>query len=213
MDAMDKGKVDFKEIENRWRKFWEEKKIYKFDPKSKKEAYSIDTPPPYASAGHLHVGHALSYTQFEIVARARRMMGFNVYFPPGFDDNGLPTEKFVEEKLGISKDKTTRSEFRKICLEESRKVEKVYSENVFKKLGHSYDWDLLYTTISPEAQKVAQTVFLRLVKKGECYRKEEPVIWCPYHKTALAQAEVEDLKRTTKLNYIKFDLALSLIHI
>jgi len=209
MDAMDKGKVDFKEIENRWRKFWEEKKIYKFDPKSKKEAYSIDTPPPYASAGHLHVGHALSYTQFEIVARARRMMGFNVYFPPGFDDNGLPTEKFVEEKLGISKDKTTRSEFRKICLEESRKVEKVYSENVFKKLGHSYDWDLLYTTISPEAQKVAQTVFLRLVKKGECYRKEEPVIWCPYHKTALAQAEVEDLKRTTKLNYIKFDLANS----
>ena len=136
-------------------------------------------------------------------------MGFNVYFPPGFDDNGLPTEKFVEEKLGISKDKTTRSEFRKICLEESRKVEKVYSENVFKKLGHSYDWDLLYTTISPEAQKVAQTVFLRLVKKGECYRKEEPVIWCPYHKTALAQAEVEDLKRITKLNYIKFDLANS----
>ena len=73
-------------------------------------------------------------------------------------------------------------------------------------LGHCYDWDLLYTTISPEAQRIAQTSFLDLFKKGRVYRAEEPTLWCPYHQTALAQAEVEDKQRTTKLNYIKFKL-------
>ncbi len=195
---------NFKEIEEKIRKFWDKEKIYKFDFEKKENVYSIDTPPPYASAGHLHVGHALHYTQFEIIARIMRMIGKNVYFAPGFDNNGLPTEKYVEEKLGINKLKTNRLEFRKICLKESKKVEEVYKKKVFEKLGHSYDWDLLYTTISPEAQRVAQTSFLRLIKKKECYRKKEPTIWCPYHGTALAQAEVEDLKRTTKLNYIEF---------
>lgn len=195
---------DSKKTEEKIRKFWEKEKIYKFDAKKKGKVYSIDTPPPYASSGHLHVGHALHYTQFEMVARIMRMMGFNVYFAPGFDDNGLPTEKYVEEKLKINKAKTNRVEFRKLCLKESQKVEKEYTDRVFKRLGHSYDWDLLYTTISPEAQKVAQTTFLRLIKKKECYRAKEPTIWCPYHETALAQAEVEDLNRTTKLNYIEF---------
>jgi len=201
------GKYNSKEIEDKWRKYWEEKEIYKFNPLSKKKIYSIDTPPPYASAGHLHVGHGLSYTQFEIAARIMRQMGFEVYFAPGFDDNGLPTEKYVEEKLGINKAKTNRASFRRLCLEESKEVEKAYADNVFKKLGHSYDWDLLYTTISPEAQRVSQQAFLQLVKQKDCYRKEEPTIWCPHHETALAQAEVEDLERDTKLNYIEFDYA------
>ena len=135
-----------------------------------------------------------------------RILGREVYFPPGFDDNGLPTEKYVEEKLNIDKSKIDRAKFRKLCLEESKKIEKLYAEKVFKRLGHSYDWDLLYTTISPEAQKIAQIVFLRLIKSKHCYRKEEPVIWCPHHETALAQAEVEDLKRKTKLNYVSFDI-------
>lgn len=198
------AQIDIKAIEEKWRKYWEKEKIYKFDSKSKKEIYSIDTPPPYASAGHLHVGHALHYTQFEIIARIMRMLGKNVYFAPGYDDNGLPTEKYVEETLGINKSKTDRTEFRKICLNESKKVEEIYTNSVLKKLGHSYDWDLLYQTISPEAQRVAQTSFVKLIKKKECYRAKEPTIWCPYHETALAQAEVEDLKRTTKLNYIEF---------
>lgn len=200
---------DAKKVEEKWRKYWEQEKIYKFNSKSGKKIYSIDTPPPYASSGHLHVGHALHYTQFEVIARIMRLLGYEVYFPPGFDDNGLPTEKYVEEKLGINKAKTNRADFRKLCLQETQRVEKDYSENVFKKLGHSYDWNLLYQTISPEAQKVAQTSFLRLIKKGDCYRAEEPVIWCPYHETALAQAEVEDLARETKLNYIDFDVACS----
>ncbi|GAF67306.1 unnamed protein product, partial [marine sediment metagenome] len=173
---------------------------------SKKPIYSIDVPPPYASSGHLHVGHALHYTQFEVIARYRRMAGFNVYFAPCFDNNGLPTEKYVEEKFKISKASTTRAEFRKLCKEESAKVEKSYANRFFRALGHSYDWSLLYTTIDPEAQKIAQTSFLDLIKKGECYRSEEPTIWCTKHQTALAQAEVEDLTRTTKLSYIYFDL-------
>lgn len=198
---------DAKKVEEKWRKFWEKEKIYKFNPNSKKAIFSIDTPPPYASSGHLHIGHALHYTQFEIIARVMRLLGKEVYFAPGFDDNGLPTEKYVEEKLKINKAKTNRAEFRELCLKESEKVEKEYADRVFKKLGHSYDWDLLYTTISPEARRVAQTAFLKLIKKGECYRAEEPTIWCPHHETALAQAEVEDLKRETKLNYIEFDVA------
>ena len=101
------GKYNVGEIEDKIRKFWDKEKIYKFDSKNKKKVYSIDTPPPYASAGHLHVGHALHYTQFEIVARIMRMLGKNVYFAPGYDDNGLPTEKYVEEKFKIDKSKGT----------------------------------------------------------------------------------------------------------
>ena len=195
-----------KESEAKWQAFWEKENIYKFDPKSKKPIYSIDVPPPYASAGHLHIGHALHYTQFEVIARFRRMNGYNVYFAPCFDNNGLPTEKYVEEKFKISKATTTRAEFRKLCREESASVEKAYADRVFKALGHSYDWSLLYTTIDPEAQKAAQTSFLDLIKKGECYQAKEPTIWCTKHQTALAQAEVEDLQRGTTLNFIDFDL-------
>jgi len=205
---MDK-RYDFEKIEKKWNSFWEKEKIYKFDPKNKK-VFSIDVPPPYASAGHLHVGHALHYTQFEIIARYKRMKGFNVHFAPCFDDNGLPTEKYVEEKYKVDKSKISKQKFRKLCLEESRKVEKEYSDKVFRKLGHSYDWSLLYTTIDKDSQKGSQWSFLDLYKKKLVYRSEEPVIWCTKHGTALAQAEVEDLKRGTKLNYIKFgDLTIA----
>jgi len=200
---MDKN-YDFEKIEKKWNKFWEEKKIYKFDPKNKK-VFSIDVPPPYASAGHLHVGHALHYTQFEIIARYKRMQGFNVYFAPCIDNNGLPTEKYVEEILNVDKNKIGKKKFREICLKESLKVGKVYLDKVFRKLGHSYDYNLFFTTIDKNAQKATQRSFLDLYKKKLIYRSEEPVIWCTKHRTALAQAEVEDLKRRTKLNYIKFD--------
>jgi len=197
---------DAKEAEIKWQRFWEENKLFKFNHKSKAAVFSIDTPPPYASSGHLHVGHALHYTQFEMIARYKRMQGFNVYFPPCFDNNGLPTEKYVEEKFNISKAQTTRADFRKLCTEESSKVENAYAERFFKALGHSYDWDLLYTTINPEAQKVSQTSFIELLKQGDCYQAEEPTIWCTKHQTALAQAEVEDVKRSAKINHIYFDI-------
>ncbi|MBU1975795.1 MAG: valine--tRNA ligase [Nanoarchaeota archaeon] len=205
MVELDK-QYDAPAVEKKWQAFWDKEKLYSFESVSKKPVYSLDVPPPYASAGHLHIGHALHYTQFEIIARYKRMRGFNVHFAPCFDNNGLPTEKYVEEKYKISKAKTTKAEFRKLCLKESAEVEKTYSERVFKALGHSYDWSLVYTTISPEAQKVSQWSFLDLVKKGHAYRAEEPTLWCPHHQTALAQAEVENIDRNTKLNDIAFDL-------
>jgi valyl-tRNA synthetase len=199
-------KPDFKKLEEKWQKYWEKNKIYKFDSQSKKQLYSIDTPPPYASAAHMHMGHAFHYTQFEIMSRYKRMRGFNVYFPPCFDNNGLPTEKYVEEKYKITKTDMSRAKFRKLCRSEAKKVEKNYTDIFFKALGHAYDWDLIYTTIGPEAQKVAQASFVELYKKGHAYRAKEPVLWCPYHQTALAQAEVEDAKRKTKLNWVYFEL-------
>ncbi|MCD4740120.1 valine--tRNA ligase [archaeon] len=202
-----------KDIEQKWQKYWEKEQIYAFDSKSDKKPFVIDVPPPYASAGHLHVGHALHYTQFEIIARQKRMLGYNVHFAPCFDDNGLPTEKYVEQKLGISKKDVERSEFRKLCKEESKKVEGEYAEKVFKALGHSYDWKLLYTTISPEAQRISQISFLKLLAQGDCYRAEEPTLWCPYHQTALAQAEIEDIHRNTTLNHILFNTEDSKIEI
>ena len=201
---MDK-RYDAEKVEKKWQTYWEKNKTYKFDPKSKKKVFSIDVPPVYASAGHLHVGHALHYTQFEIIARFKRMQGYNVYFAPCFDDNGLPTEKYVEEKYKVDKTNITKKKFRELCLKESAKVEKEYADKVFKKLGHSYDWSLLYTTIDKNSQKISQWSFLDLYKKKLLYRAEEPTIWCTKHQTALAQAEVEDIKRNTKLNYIKFD--------
>src|SRR3989338_3685825 len=92
-----------KESETRWQAFWEKEGIYKFEPKSKKPIYSIDVPPPYASAGHLHIGHALHYTQFEIIARYKRMRGFNVYFAPCFDNNGLQQKNMLRKNLRFLK--------------------------------------------------------------------------------------------------------------
>ncbi|MBI4983230.1 class I tRNA ligase family protein [Candidatus Woesearchaeota archaeon] len=88
--------------EPKWQKYWQDHNLFKYNPKSKKPLYSIDTPPPYASADHLHVGHGMHYSQFEFVARYRRMHGFNVFFPLGYDDNGLPTERYVENKHNVN---------------------------------------------------------------------------------------------------------------
>ena len=200
---MDKT-YDAERIEKKWQDYWEKNNIYKFDSKSKKKIFSIDVPPIYASAGHLHIGHALHYTQFEIIARFKRMKGYNVYFAPCFDDNGLPTEKYVEEKYNLDKTKISKKEFRELCLKESEKVEKEYVDKVFRRLGHSYDWSLLYRTIDKNSQRISQWSFLDLYKKKLLYRDEGPTIWCIKHQTALAQAEVESVNRTTKLNYVKF---------
>jgi len=200
------SKPDFKAIETKWQKYWKKNKVYKFNPNSKKPVYSIDTPPPYASAAHLHIGHAENYTQFEIVARYRKLKGFNVYFPPCFDNNGMPTERYVEKKYNMKKGDVSRAEFIKLCRKASKEAETNYSERFFNALGFSFDWDLMYTTIDSESQKVAQTAFLELVNKGAAYRSKEPTLWCPHCQTALAQAEVESKSRKTKLNWIYFTL-------
>ena len=187
---------DPKEVEPRIIKFWEDNNIFEFDKSSDKPIFSIDTPPPYASAEHLHAGHAMHYSQFEFVARFKRMMGFNVLFPMGFDDNGLPTERYVEKKYNIDKSKTTRSEFIKLCLEETKRVGETYRK-MWTDVGLSVDWSLLYTTISPFCQKIAQKSFIELYKAQRLERTDEPIMWCIRCQTALSQADLEDMEKSS----------------
>lgn len=199
-------KYNFAEAEKKWQDFWAKEEIYKFNPEQKGEIFSVDTPPPYVSAAHLHVGHAMSYTQAEFVVRYKRMRGFNVFYPMGFDDNGLPTERFVEKKYKIDKSKITKKEFVDLCLKETAEGGKVYKD-FFTKLGISVDWSLLYSTINEHSQRIAQRSFIDLYKKGVVKYENIPVIWCPYCQTALSQADLDDKEQDTKLNYVNFKFA------
>ena len=198
------NRYDPQEAEPRLQKFWEEKSIYKFDEQDKtKKIFSIDTPPPYASAGHLHVGHGMHYSQFEFVARFKRMRGNNVFFPMGFDDNGLPTERFVENKHNINKSKITRADFIKLCLEETKKTGKVYHD-LFTQLGFSIDWNLLYHTIGDRARRVSQKSFIDLFEKGRLERTDSPTAWCTRCQTTLSQADLENVNLNSHFSDIAF---------
>lgn len=190
-------------VEEKLTKFWEESGIYKYDENAPGEVFSIDTPPPYVSAAHLHVGHAMSYSQAEFIVRYQRMQGKKIYYPMGFDDNGLPTERYVEQTYKINKSKTTRSEFRKLCLEETARGAVAY-EKLWRGMGLSVDWRLRYSTIDEHCQRTAQLSFIDLFKKERIYRSDEPVLWDVHFETALAQADLETLNRKGKLYDIQF---------
>ncbi|MCB9488677.1 MAG: valine--tRNA ligase [Deltaproteobacteria bacterium] len=194
---------DHKDVEPRLQKRWHEEGIYKFDPADPRPIFSVDTPPPYVSAAHLHVGHAMSYSQAEFIVRYKRMRGFNVFYPMGFDDNGLPTERYVEKKYKIDKSKISREEFIELCLKETRDGAKVYRD-LWEAMAISVDWDLTYSTISPRAVKTAQMSFLDLYKKGLIERREDPVAWSFALQSSVAQAEIDTVERTTLLNDIAF---------
>ena len=196
-------KYNAAETENKWSEFWEKEQLFKYDKDSKKKVFSVDTPPPYVSAAHLHAGHAMSYSQAEFIVRYKRMKGFEVFYPMGFDDNGLPTERYVEKKYKINKSKISRPEFIELCLKETKIGGKTY-EDFWRRMGLSVDWSLLYSTINPLCQRISQKSFLDLYKKDLLTRKEEPVIWCPMCQTALSQADLEDSDEKSKLNYINF---------
>jgi valyl-tRNA synthetase len=192
-------KYDYKEVEPRIGKLWEELSIHKFDPNSDKPCFSVDTPPPYVSSTHLHVGHSMSYSQAEFVVRFKRMNGFNIFYPMGFDDNGLPTERFVEKKYKLNKRTANRKEFIDLCLKETGIGIKAY-QDLWKALGISVDWDLTYSTIDERCRKTSQFSFLDLVKKGVVTRKYEPVMWCYHCCTSLAQADI-DTQETEAILY------------
>lgn len=190
------------DIEPKWRAFWEKNNIYKFDPKKKGGIFSVDTPPPYVSAEHLHAGHVMSYAQAEFVVRFKRMQGFNVFYPMGFDDNGLPTERFVEKKYKVNKSKITRSEFIKLCLKETESGIKNYKD-LWSLLGISVDWSKTYSTINDHCRKISQWSFLDLYKKGRVYKARKPILWCTTCQTAIAQADLEAEEKESQLVYVK----------
>ncbi len=196
------NQYDFETREEHWRSFWDKESIYRFDEKSEKPIFSVDTPPPYVSAEHLHAGHIMSYSQAEFIVRYKRMRGFNVYYPMGFDDNGLPTERYVEQKYNIDKSKISRKDFVKKCLEETKIGAKNYKD-LWRSLGISVDWTKTYSTINEHCQKISQWSFLDLYNKKKIYRKEAPVLWCTRCQTAISQADLEAEERKSKFYFIK----------
>lgn len=194
---------NFIESEKKWQKIWQEKQIYAYDENiAKDETFVVDTPPPTVS-GQLHIGHVYSYTQTDFIVRFQRMMGKNIFYPMGFDDNGLPTERLVEKQRQVKASNMGREEFINICNEVVANEEEKF-RSLFNHIALSVDWSLEYQTINPLSRKISQMSFLDLVKKGEVYRNNQPILWDPVDGTALAQADIEDKEKASFMNYITF---------
>jgi valyl-tRNA synthetase len=218
-------------LEQKWVPRWEESKVYAGDLSvAKEDIYSIDTPPPTAS-GSLHVGHVFSYTHTDVIARYKRMQGFSVYYPMGWDDNGLPTERRVQNYYGVRCDPTlpyqttftppqvggdnksskaadqlpiSRQNFIELCEVLTEEDEKTF-ENLRRDLGLSVDWSQSYRTISPHAQRISQLAFLRNLERGEAYSAQAPTLWDVTFRTAVAQAELEDKEVPGAYHRLGFD--------
>ena len=194
---------NFTEIERKWQQKWEEMAIYHYDWNDKKRVpYSIDTPPPYPS-GELHMGNVLNWTYFDMVARYKRMQGFNVLFPQGWDCHGLGVEIQVEKTYNVRKRDVPPDQFRKWCMELVERYIAMMKEGILK-LGCSIDWTTEYRTMDPDYWRRTQLSFILLYKKGYMYQGTHPVNWCPRDETAIADAEVDYVKREGILHYIRF---------
>jgi len=198
-------------LEQKWAPQWEKWGTYRFDPsKPRERIFAIDTPPPTVS-GSLHMGHVFSYSQTDAIARFRRMRGYEVFYPIGWDDNGLPTERRVQLHYGVRCDPSllfdpsfepppdppkhpipiSRPNFVKLCGQLTMEDERVF-EDLWRSLGLSVDWTHSYTTIGEEARRVSQHSFVGLIERGNAYIREAPTMWDVDFETAVAQAEIED---------------------
>ncbi|MDH7592852.1 MAG: valine--tRNA ligase [Methanomicrobiales archaeon] len=193
---------NFREVEERWQSRWPPE-IYYFERNSEKPRYIIDTPPPYPT-GNFHIGNALNWCYIDFIARFKRMRGFNVMFPQGWDCHGLPTEVKVEEKHGITKNDVSREEFRRLCRELTRENISLMRKTMIR-LGFSIDWSNEYITMLPEYFRKTQISFLQMLRKGYIYQAEHPVNFCTRCETAIAFAEVSYANRRTMLSYLDFD--------
>ncbi len=215
-------------LEARWDEWWETAGTYRFDRSNTREQiFAIDTPPPTAS-GTLHVGHACSYTHTDLVARFQRMRGKMVFYPMGWDDNGLPTERRVQHYFGVRCDPSlpydptfdvdaldrpddelvavSRPNFIELCERLTVEDEKSFEE-LFRMLGLSVDWTQTYTTIDERSRRASQRAFLRLLDGGLAYQAEAPTMWDVDYQTAVAQAEIEDREIDGAYHRVRFDLA------
>ncbi len=218
-------------LEAKWVPAWEQSGVYRFDEAATREQiYSIDTPPPTAS-GSLHVGHVFSYTHTDVIARFQRMLGKEVFYPMGWDDNGLPTERRVQNYYGVRCDPSlpyqpnftppqtggdnksskasdqlpiSRQNFIELCEKLTEEDEKAF-ENLWRNLGLSVDWSQTYRTISKEAQRVSQQAFLNNLRRGEAYVSLAPTLWDVTFRTAVAQAELEDREMPGAYHKVGFD--------
>jgi valyl-tRNA synthetase len=193
---------DFAEVEERWRRTWRDEDNY-FDKNSKKPQFVIDTPPPYPT-GNFHIGNALNWCYIDFFARYKRMKGFNVMFPQGWDCHGLPTEVKVEEINKITKNDVSREEFRRMCRDLT--IKNIEAMRItLRKMAFSTDWSNEYITMMPAYYKKTQLSFLRMLKSGYIYQSEHPVNYCTRCETAIAFAEVAYEDRETTLNFFDFD--------
>ncbi|MEW6278746.1 MAG: valine--tRNA ligase [Candidatus Eremiobacterota bacterium] len=212
--------------ESRWMAEWESSGIYRWDPsRSRQDTFVVDTPPPTVS-GSLHVGHVFSYTHQDLIVRYQRMRGKNIAYPMGWDDNGLPTERRVQNIFGIRcnprlpynphwkprRDKpdddveeVSRRNFIEACGQVTREDERAFEE-LWRRLGLSIDWRETYATIDAHCRKISQLSFLDLVEKGQVYQMEAPTMWDIDFQTAVAQAEVEDRERDSQFHDIRFEV-------
>ncbi|MEV6875017.1 valine--tRNA ligase [Amycolatopsis sp. NPDC051128] len=219
-------KVGVDGLEAKWVPVWESTGAYRFDRgKNRDEIYSIDTPPPTVS-GSLHIGHVFSYTHTDVLARFKRMRGLEVFYPMGWDDNGLPTERRVQNHFGVrcepslpydpefrppekpGKDvvAVSRRNFVELCETLTATDEQVF-EQLWRRLGLSVDWTMTYQTIGRESRLISQRAFLRNLARGEAYQAEAPTLWDVSFRTAVAQAELEDRERPGAFHDLAFTAA------
>jgi valyl-tRNA synthetase len=221
-------------LEDKWGPIWETQGTHRFDRDAAVAAgadsvFSVDTPPPTAS-GSLHIGHVFSYTHMDLIARYQRMRGRQIFYPMGWDDNGLPTERRVQNYYGVRCDPTlpydpsfvppqqggegtsgkaadqlpiSRRNFVELCEELTAEDEKQF-EDLWRQLGLSVDWSLTYRTIGDHAQRAAQRAFLRNLARGEAYQAEAPTLWDITFRTAVAQAELEDKEQPAAYHRVAF---------
>ena len=218
-------------LEDKWSPAWEAQGTYRFDRDSstRENIFSVDTPPPTAS-GSLHIGHVFSYTHMDLVTRFQRMRGRDIFYPMGWDDNGLPTERRVQNYYGVRCDPTlpydpafvppleggdnasskaadqlpiSRRNFIELCDTLTAEDEKQF-EDLWRQLGLSVDWNLTYRTIGREAQLAAQRAFVRNLARGEAYQAEAPTLWDVTFRTAVAQAELEDKEQPAAYHRVSF---------
>ena len=211
------------EMEARWRAFWEDSGVYRYDPtRGRAETFVVDTPPPTVS-GSLHVGHVFSYTHTDLMVRYRRMGGANIYYPMGWDDNGVPTERRVQNVFSVRCEPSlpydpnlqvewqregevisvSRRNFIELCDQVVQEDEKQF-KGLWHRLGLSVDWNETYATIDERSRRVSQESFLNLLEQGEAELREAPTMWDVDFRTAVAQAEVEDRPRQGAFHRITF---------
>ena len=216
-------KAGLEGLEAKWSARWEAERTYAFDrSRPRSEVYAIDTPPPTVS-GALHIGHVFSYTQTDTIARFWRMRGKDVFYPMGWDDNGLPTERRVQNYYGVRCDPSlpydpgfvapetppdppvsvSRRNFVELCHRQTAADEQVF-ERLWRTVGLSVDWEQHYTTISDRAQRASQRGFLHLVQQGEVYARTAPTLWDVDFQTAVSNAELEERERPGAYHRVRF---------